>query len=550
MDRRTFLGNFSAMAGGMAVSSWLPEARLLAQSGDKPSPSPAIVETSVGRVRGLLDSGIHVFKGLPYGAPTGGKARFLPPSKPASWTGVRDAFEWGQRAPQPAAATDNAGLPTRDAAVGEDCLVVNVWTPGVNDGRRRPVMVWLHGGGFSTGSGSDRVYEGVNLAQRGDVVVVTINHRLNLFGYLHLGDLLGPEYAASGNTGQLDIMASLRWVKDNIAQFGGDPNNVTLFGWSGGARKIDALLATPAARGLFHKAIIQSGAQLRLYPRDMATELAARVLYDLGLKPPKLAELQTMPIERLLAANAAVNQGIDSMWGRLGLFRMQGWMAVVDGVTVPDQPFDPVASAAHAQVPLLVGVNKHETAFNMRGDNAIMSRALTESELLERARQIAGTAAERVVKVYGELYPGTSPTERYVLLTTHRSHGYDTVTLADRRRDLGKAPVYAYQFAWQPPANAPGMMAHHGIELTFVFDLTSRVPGPTGGSPEAGPLAEKVRSAWVAFARTGNPSTPALPWPAYDAKRSTMVWNNEPKVVRDPLGAERHLWATVIGYPS
>jgi para-nitrobenzyl esterase len=394
------------------------------------------------------------------------------------------------------------------------------------------------------------VYEGITLAQRGDVVVVTINHRLNLFGYLYLGDLLGHDYAASGNAGQLDIIAALRWVKDNISEFGGDPGNVTLFGWSGGARKLDALLASPGARGLFHKAIIQSGAQLRLYPRDTATEFAARVLRELGVKPSQLAELQAVPMERLLAANAVVGQGIDSSWGRMGLFRMQGWMAVVDGVTVPEHPFDPIASAAHAQVPLIVGVNKHETTYNMRGDKAVRSRALTEAELLERTRQIAGTAAERVVKAYTEMYPGTSPTERWVLLTTHRSHGYDTVTVADRRRALGKAPVYAYQFAWQPPANAPGMMAHHGIELTFVFDLTSRVPEPTGGSPQAAPLAEKVRSAWVSFARSGNPGTPGQPWPAYDGNRTTMIWDNEPKMVRDPLGAERHLWATVIGYPS
>jgi para-nitrobenzyl esterase len=546
MHRRTFIGNLSTIAAGAAVSSFASGRRAF---GWPAEPSPKVVETSAGKIRGLVDSGVHVFKGIPYGGDTGGARRFLPASKPTPWTGVREMFEYGPMAPQLAAGpADEANIARRAMTPSEDCLVLNVWTRGVNDGARRPVMFWVHGGGFTSGSGSSAVYDGVNLATRGDVVVVTINHRLNVFGYLHLGDLMGKEYAASGNVGQLDVFAALGWVKENIAQFGGDPNNVTVFGQSGGGRKISNILGMPGAKGLFHKAIIQSGSQLRAMPHDLATEFTVEFMREVGLKPTELGALQAMPMDRLVAAFNAIEQRQDLMPRRRGVYYQQGFGPVIDGAHLPGHPFDPFASTVHADVPLLVGRNKQESAAQLRPDKAIASRALTEADLLQRAQILAGSSAERVVKAYGEIYPGTSPTERYVLMATHRAYGFDTTTLADRRHALGRAPVYAYQFGWQPPANAPGMMAHHGLELTFVFDNTSKVPEPTGGDASAAALAEKTSSAWIAFARTGNPSNPKTgSWPTYGTARGTMMFDNTSTVVNDPAGAERHLWTTVIG---
>jgi para-nitrobenzyl esterase len=303
-------------------------------AGDSSSPA-AVVDTSGGKVRGVLSNGVHAYRGIPYGASTAGANRFMPPRKPEPWTGVRDAFQNGHSSPQVAPAPGAIGWGLRGSAQqGEDCLVLNVFSNGINDGRKRPVMMWIHGGGYTYGSGSSLGYDGANLARTGDVVVVCINHRLNIVGHLYLGGA-GDELADSANAGMLDIVASLQWVRDNIAGFGGDPLNVTIFGQSGGGGKVSTLLAMPSAKGLFHKAIVESGSTLKQVPREEAQKTTERITAQLGLKPTQVSELRQLPIAKLLAAMSGGAAAGAGNGVRLG--------PVVDGHSLPRDPFDPDA---------------------------------------------------------------------------------------------------------------------------------------------------------------------------------------------------------------
>jgi para-nitrobenzyl esterase len=508
-------------------------------------------------VQGMAQDGVLKFLGVPYGASTADAARFMPPQPAAPWGGVREVKAYGNSCPQvplglspfarkrageaPAAPTamqkQLAGLfvrPKPEPALAEDCLVLNVWTAAA-DSSKRAVMVWLHGGGFAVGSGSGPAYDGTRLAQRGDVVIVTINHRLNVFGHLYLGEIAGDSFAQSGNSGMLDIVLALRWVRDNIASFGGDPRNVTIFGESGGAGKVSVVCAMPAAKGLFHKAIMQSGPCLQIADKARGTAIAQQLLKDLNLSASQIAELQKIDAQKLAAAaDAAEVKVVPRVLG----FGPMGMIPLVDGSVLTHHPFDNIAAPESANVPFLVGSTKDEATlfvgpFPQWGE-------FTEAEVLERLQPLAGTRAQQALDLYRKLHPADSLSYLLVDLVTDFWMRQAANRVAELKVRQHAAAAYVYVLDWEIN---PELRTPHGTDVALAFNNPMASP-LIGAAPHAQAVADQMSAAWVSFAKTGKPNDSRLPhWPAYSLQsRPNMAFDVSSRVVNDYGHQARKFW--------
>lgn len=544
-NRREFLqkaGVIASVTGlGYALPSTAKAANAPADERVKivASANNAVTDTTNGKVRGYTRNNILTFKSIPYGAPTGGENRFMPPKKPRAWTDVRDCLVYGPISPQ---KTDNGWLQEEygflyqwiDGFQDEDCLRLNVWTPKL-DGKKRPVMVWIHGGGFATGSSQEHPsYDGEATSALGDVVVVSINHRLNAFGYLDLSDY-GSQYAASGNVGMLDIVSSLEWVRDNIANFGGDKDNVTIYGQSGGGTKVITLMAMPSAKGLFHRAISQSNSIVQVSTHEYATKITALVLADLGITKENIAELHkvkpTRITEALAVAERKIGSAVPADVGRSGL------QPVVDGKILPTHPFDPGAPMISANVPFMVGTCRNEASASI--NNAGLEE-LDEAGLKKRLIDKYNAKGEHIYEVLRKAHPDVKPVEILSFLSAQNPIAY---LQASRKAALNAAPAYLYMFAWHTPVLDGRPRSFHCSEIPFAFANTAKCENYTGDTDEARKLADKVCKAWISFARTGNPNHSGLPeWPAFkDSNGAMMVFNNKCEVKNDPDGDARKL---------
>lgn len=578
-----------------------------AQSGTRPrivlSDANAVVEIATGRIRGYSDDGIHTFKGIPYASPPTGDLRFMPPEPPKPWANVRNTLHYGPACPQATGRYDDLSQFffefTERSYVDEDCLYLNLWTPGVKDQQKRPVMFWLHGGGFIFGSSFEfPSYDGGNLARRGDVVVVSVNHRLNAFGFLHLADY-GDRYADSVNVGMLDIVAALKWVKENIAAFGGDPDNVTVFGQSGGGAKVNFLMAMPSARRLFHKAIVQSATPFTTNNRTMefSARHTAAILRELNVSVDPVEALRKVPADALRSAYGRtwvqVEFEIDAItrWSRLTVSDLRqidarqpepplgallreryGWDSkraelelarfnsrkysdnngpIADGRVILEAPFNPSAPSISADVPMLIGHTLNEGL----GPGSSPARELwSEADMRAELAKLPTPVPEAVLEALRRAYPGAKPVEIFVHTTNSGGLRYriDTVTQAARKAALRAAPAYIYTFAWKTSVLDGRPRAFHRSEIPFVFNNTDRCAHQTGGTDEARALAGRMSDAWVAFARTSNPSHSGIPnWPAFDsATVPTMFFDNNCEVKYDHDRDARRTFAEFVSSVS
>ena len=551
LNRRTFMAGTATIAGVSALASSLPMSALAIESFEE----GPIVETTYGKLKGLVDRDVKVFRGIRYGADTSGLNRFLPPKAPPKWAGIAEAFQFGPIAPQfdpgkPRAKNPFYPIEPANIPENEDCLRLNVYTASLDKMAKKPVMVWFHGGGFNSGAASMPLYHGENLVRKGDVVVVTINHRLNVFGFTNLAAALDREFTTSGNVGMQDGIAALEWVRDNIENFGGNPNNVTIFGESGGGSKVSMLMAMPAGKGLIHRAIIQSGPGLRMGDADGHAKAAEMLLKELGIPLSSARNIQQVPMEQVLAAYFAVSP-------KFGFGA--GFGPIVDGVSLPRQPFSPDATPVSEDVPLLIGTNHDEGTIFLGGafqaedlSKFKLSPAqlnLDEAGLKQIVSSFRGLDADKAIKVYRKDNPKATPWELAVAIQTDWMMRVNSDILAERKSAQGKAPVYMYRFDHTTKALGAGHMGSpHTLDVPYVFSSYKKAPWLVKDTPENEKVADMMSKTWAAFAKNGNPNNPTLPnWPAYNAKsREKMLLDVKSKVAKDPGGAERKFMEKVL----
>jgi para-nitrobenzyl esterase len=475
-----------------------------------------IVTTSKGDISGVVEDSIFTFLGIPYAKAD----RFMPPQKVEVWEGVRECTNFS-----PIAMQVNSWSP--DSVMNEkDLFTVNVWTSGINDEKKRPVMLWLHGGGFSFGASDDPISHGKLLAQKGDIVLVSVNHRLNILGFLDLS-ACGEEYEHSGNVGMLDIVAAMNWIKQNIENFGGDPNNVTIFGESGGGGKVGTLMCMPPAKGLFHKAIIQSGTLINVMTKEKSEELGLAVLDVLGLTPEQVSLLDTVPYKRLVeAGNTALAQTVGMR--SPGTSTMFGFGPVPDSVNLLQQPFTPDFSDISKDVPLLIG-----TTFNEMMRTSYAEKDLTLEQAKERLEKIYGERTDEYIELFAQAYPDYSPQDLLSIDTVFRPN---TIMVADAWANKSEAPVYSYLLAWKSPVDDATRGSFHGVDIPLAFNNIELGKHWTGSGQDAIDLADKMSSTWINFAKTGNPNVEGvLPeWNTYSQENGeTMIFDNESKIANN-----------------
>jgi para-nitrobenzyl esterase len=549
-SRREFFETLGAGAVGLAVGKAgisPASAQTRARSGEADGQvllvgdKIAVADTTYGKVRGYVLRGIHYFLGIPYGADTSGADRFMSPRKPKPWTDVFPAIWWGNSAPQNMENRyANKYASFRDHwnydDVSEDCLRINVFTPAINDGRKRPVIVWLHGGGFTNGNGIEQDgYNGENFARLGNVVFCSVNHRLGPLGFTNLEEAGGEQFAASGNAGMLDIVAALEWVRDNIANFGGDPGNVTIIGQSGGGAKVCILTGMPSAKGLFHKAVVLSGASVRSGEREPSRKLGSSVVKEAGLASADIRKLQEMPWKDYYALATRAQQKLAKETAGAGGGMRMGFSPFVDGAILPQHPYFPEAAPTAAQVPMIICSTFNEQSPSWT-DAALEN--VTLEQVVERISQRAGFGAgfgdraKAVVDAYAKAFPGKRPVEIWSLASSNRQ---SVVALADAKSKQ-PAPVFVTWFGWQPPLFDGRMRAFHCLDICFWFCNTDLMLTHTGGGSRPRKLSATMAGYLLQFMKTGDPNRQGLvSWPKYTtANGETMILDDVCEVKNDP----------------